>query len=309
MKNLSRRRFLAISAAAATLGAAPAGPSRAAQLTRWQGIALGARATITLAHPDAARIIARARAEIDRLEGIFSLYRPDSALARLNRDGQLADPPFELLECLGQCGAVHAATGGAFDPTVQPLWRLYAAHRGRPPQQQVARALSRTGWQHVAYDGAGGIRLARPGMALTLNGIAQGYVADRVAALLRAEGLTDILVDTGEMRALGGMPEGGGWPVSLQAGAERIPDAVALRDRALASSAPLGTVLDDEGRVGHVLDPATGRPAPARWRLVSVLAPLAAIADGLSTAGCLMERDAFARAVAAFEGAEILWMA
>ncbi len=308
MKNLSRRRFLAISAAAATAGAAPGGPSRAAQLTRWQGIALGARVTITLAHPDAARILARARAEINRLEDIFSLYRPDSALVRLNRDGQLADPPFELLECLGQCAAVHAATGGAFDPTVQPLWRLYAQHRGRPPQAALSRALSRTGWQHVAYDGAG-IRLARPGMALTLNGIAQGYVADRVAALLRAEGLTDILVDTGEMRALGGMPGGGGWPVSLQAGAERIPDAVALRERALASSAPLGMVLDDEGRVGHVLDPASGRPAPARWRLVSVLAPSAAIADGLSTAGCLMARDAFARAVARFAGAEILWMA
>ncbi len=39
--------------------------------------------------------------------------------------------------------------------------------------------------------------------------------ADRVAALLEAEGLTDILIDTGEHRALGQMPGGGGWPVTL----------------------------------------------------------------------------------------------
>ncbi|MFV0512145.1 MAG: FAD:protein FMN transferase [Jhaorihella sp.] len=303
MTRLSRRRFLAISAAATAL----AGPGRAADLYHWQGVALGARASITLEHPDAARIADSARAEIARLEEVFSLYRPDSALARLNRDGQLAGPPFELLECLGLCGAVHDATAGAFDPTVQPLWQLYAARlqAGEAPAPgEVADTLGRVGWQYVASD-AGAVRLTRPGMALTLNGIAQGYIADRVAAMLRREGLNDVLVDTGELYALGGRPGGGGWPVSLQAGSERIADAVRLRDMALASSAPLGTVLDAQGKVGHVIDPSTGRTAPARWTLVSVTAPSAAIADALSTAGCLMSRDAFAAAVGGFRGAAI----
>ncbi|MCB1365040.1 MAG: FAD:protein FMN transferase [Rhodobacteraceae bacterium] len=306
MTQLSRRRFLAISAAATAL----AGPGRAGDLYRWQGSALGARASITLDHPDAARIASRARAEIERLEGVFSLYRPDSALARLNRDGHLAGPPFELLECLGLCGAVHDATAGAFDPTVQPLWQLYAQRLERgeaPAPDEVAGMLGRIGWHHVAYD-AGAVRLTRPGMALTLNGIAQGYIADRVAAMLRREGLRDVLVDTGELRALGGRPGGGAWPVSLQAGTERIPGAVALRDMALASSAPLGTVLDAQGKVGHVIDPSTGRTAPARWTLVSVTAPSAAVADALSTAGCLMARDAFASAVGGFRGAAIAYL-
>ncbi len=304
MTNVSRRRFLAISAAAV----AATGPARAADLYQWRGVALGARASITLSHPDARRITARARAEIDRLEQIFSLYRPESALVRLNREGRLDHPPFELLECLGLCGAVHAATGGAFDPTVQPLWSLHAraAERGRAPTDaERAAALARVGWHRVELS-AERIAFRDPGMALTLNGIAQGYVADRVAALLRAEGLTDVLVDTGELRALGGRPGGGGWPVSLQAGPRRIPGAIALRDAALASSAPTGTMV---GTAGHILDPRTGRPAPARWTLVSVTAPEAAIADGLSTAGCLMERDAFADAVAAFAGAGIVHMA
>ncbi|MFC3118731.1 FAD:protein FMN transferase [Jhaorihella thermophila] len=152
--------------------------------------------------------------------------------------------------------------------------------------------------KNLRFDG-GGVRFARPGMALTLNGIAQGYIADRVAAMLRAEGLTDVMVDTGELHALGGRPGGGDRPVALQAGGQRIPDAVHLRDRALASSAPTGTRI---GTAGHILNPETGRPAPSRWTLVSVAAPSAAIADGLSTAGCLMSRKAFARAVGALRG-------
>ncbi len=311
MTTLSRRRFLTISASA---GAALAigGAAQAAPLYRWQGMALGASASITLAHPQAERITARARQEIERLEQIFSLHRPNSALARLNRDGVLANPPFELLECLGQCGAVHAATGGAFDPSVQPLWTLYAeaaARGGYPDAGEIEATLPLVGWQQVAFDSSE-IRLARPGMALTLNGIAQGYIADRVVALLRREGLEDVLVDTGEMRAIGAMPGAPeGWPVSLQIGEETLRDALRLREMALASSAPLGTVLDAQGRIGHVMDPTSGRPAPARWQLVSITAPSAAIADALSTAGCLMQEAALQRAVAGFAGAAIAHLA
>ena len=68
-------------------------------------------------------------------------------------------------------------------------------------------------------------------MALTLNGIAQGYIADRVVALLRAEGLSDVLVNTGELRALGGHPDGGGWPVSLNDGKRRQKEFGATRHR------------------------------------------------------------------------------
>lgn len=315
MTILSRRRFLTITAGAGA-AASLAGTAGAAPLYRWQGLALGASASITLAHPDAARITVRARQEIERLEQVFSLHRPGSALARLNRDGVLANPPFELLECLGQCSAVHAATGGVFDPSIQPLWVLYAkaAEQGSyPGAAQIEAALALVGWQHVSFDSSE-IRLARPGMALTLNGIAQGYIADRVVALLRREGLEDVLVDTGEMRAIGAMPGApGGWPVSLQVGEKRIPDALRLREMALASSAPMGTVLDAQGRIGHVMDPMSGQPAPlspqAQWQLVSITAPSAAIADALSTAGCLMQVGDLEAAISGFDGAAIAYLA
>lgn len=302
---ISRRRFIAISAALAAMPAHALARTEVSQL--WTGQALGARASIRLAHPDGERIAAWVMAEIDRLENILSLYRADSALCRLNRDGRLDEPPFELLECLSLAAAVHRASGGRFDPSVQPLWALWAtsATAGKKPDAKaLAATLERVGWQGVAYDAA--TIAMRPGMALTLNGIGQGYVADRVAALLEAEGLTDILVDTGELRAIGGQPASdgmpdSGWPVRLETGSR-----VALRQRSLATSAPLGTTFDQAGTEGHILDPATGLPAPATWRAVSISAPSAAIADAVATAACLMPDAASVQAlVTAFPGARI----
>ena len=213
MQTLTRRRFLTISAAATGLIGMPA---RAAELYEWRGIALGAEAAIYRAHPDAKAITERAALEISRMEGIFSLYRGTSALARLNRDGRLDAPPFELLECLSLCGEVHRASEGAFDPTVQPLWSLYAERYSAgqvPTAPEIEKARALVGWSKVAF-AADKITL-QPGMALTLNGVAQGWIADHIASMLRDEGLRDVLVNTGEFMALGRAPNGAGWPVSL----------------------------------------------------------------------------------------------
>lgn len=290
---LTRRRFLTITAVAATLPGALAAAPR-----HWTGQALGARTSIRLDHTDAPAITARCLAEIDRLENILSLYRADSALSQLNRTGRLDGPPFELLECLSLAGAVHRASGGAFDVTLQPLWALWAetaVQNRRPTPAERRAALAHGGWDDVRLS-EGRITL-RPGMALTLNGIGQGYVADRVAALLEAEGLTDILIDTGEMRALGDRP----WPVRLDGGG-----SVPLSARALATSVPRGMCFDAGGRDGHILDPRTGGPASSPWASVSVSAPSAALADALSTAACLTpDRAGLEAMMAAFPMARL----
>lgn len=293
--SLTRRRFIAISAVAASL------PTMlAAQPARhWAGQALGARASILIEHPDAGAITARCLAEIDRLENILSLYRADSALSRLNLQGRLDAPPFELLDCLAQAQAVHRASGGRFDVTLQPLWALWAKaatqHR-RPTIHERRTALSLCGMDRVEISPE---RISiPPGMAITLNGIGQGYVADRIAVLLKAEGLTKILIDTGEHRALGARPDGSGWPIRVPGRDGTIP----LAARALATSAPRGTCFDAAGRDGHILDPRTGAPAVAALTSITVSAPHAALADALATAACLTTGDAdLAGMLAAFK--------
>lgn len=275
---LTRRRFMTI-ASVACLGVP------AAHAYRWQGTALGAHAQIVLDHPRAIAITEAARAEIDRLEDIFSLYRPRSELSALNAGGLLQAPSFELLECLAEAGRVHDVTEGRFDPTVQPLWRLLAVSHRRgaaPGRADLDLARAAIGFDKVRFDEAR-VTLG-PHQQLTLNGIAQGYIADRVARLMRAEGVGDVLIDTGEILAMGDAPDGAGWPVTI---AGETPGRRLTR-RALATSAPLGTTLDDAGRVGHILDPRSGDLVAPAVSQVSVSAASAALADGLSTGLCLV---------------------
>lgn len=301
---LSRRRFLTISAAAVM-----AGPAVAAASARWSGHAMGAPVSLQLAgvsEPEARRIWRAVDRELARLERIFSLYQPDSQLARLNRTGILTAPAPELREVFGLCDTLHRATGGAFDPTVQPLWRLRAetAAAGRQPSaDEVRRARDLLGWADVLDDGDA-IRLGRPGMALTLNGIAQGYVTDRIAGLLAGQGLQGILIDMGEIAALGTRADGQDWRAGIATPEGRIVARVVLRDRALATSAPFGTVLDARGATGHILDPRQPGREPLH-RLVSISAGRAAVADGLSTAGCLLTAGEISQALIAFPGTKL----
>ncbi len=311
---LTRRRLIEISAAAAVpLWAGRA--SGAARLTRWSGTAMGASTSIALAHPDAAeaqRIIAASRAEIERLEAIFSLYREDSLLCQLNRDGRVDLPAFDFLSLLSLADAIHGATGGEFDPTIQPLWQLYARHfsepdaaPGGPDPRAVAAARAKTGWKDLAIDSSA-VCFNKPGMAVTLNGIAQGYVTDRVADLLRAEGLRDVLVNVGEIRALGRHPDGRPWKVGLaERGDGAAEERLDITETALATTAPRGTVLDEAGRVPHLIDPASGRPG-GLWRRVSVLGPAAAITDGLSTAFAVMPKTAIRESLKAYPGYRVI---
>ncbi|MEQ1719270.1 MAG: FAD:protein FMN transferase [Hyphomicrobium sp.] len=289
---MNRRRFLAISAAAAVVpGAARASP---AETLRWHGVALGAEASLTLHHTDKALGLAAldaCLAEIARLEAIFSLFRPDSALQRLNTAGRIDDAPADLRILVSQALQMAERSAGAFDPTIQPLWSLYARHFATPGASQdgpnardVEAAHSLTGWRKVVVDGAS-IRFAQPGMAMTLNGIAQGYITDRAGDVLRARGFENVLIDLGETLALGPKWDGSCWTVAIANPVQPHQHATTfpLTRGAVATSGGYGLAFNDAGRFTHILDPKSGAPA-LRWRSVTVMAQNAALADALSTA-------------------------
>lgn len=302
--SLSRRRFIGITAVC-MLGARHALASENAG-ARWQGIALGAHADLRLVGlpaREAERLLLAARAEIERLERQFSLYRADSALVRLNATGSLEEPGPDMLELCSLVSTIHQASSGQFDPSVQPLWMAYARASGAPDRKALAVARAATGWSKVEIS-ADRIRL-RPGAALTFNGIAQGFITDRVVDLLKAQGLEAGLVSVGEIAAVGASPGGRDWVVGLADREDGPADAtIHLRDRAVATSSPRGTMFG-AGSAGHILDPETGMPAEANWRRVSVMHRSAAIADGLSTAGVLQSAADLRAMVTRFPDAEV----
>lgn len=313
----TRRRVIAIVAACAGLAAGGrflgGGNARAAEPVVWEGTALGAQSSIRLYHPDRAEaldLIAACVADVERLEKVFSLHRPDSALVRLNRDGVLHDPPPDLVRLLTDAGRFSRLSDGAFDATVQPLWELYASHfaragadRAGPPADALAKVLARVGHGgvQVAPDR---VALARPNMAVTLNGIAQGYITDRVAELLRRGGVDAVLLNLGEVLAIGRKPDGDGFTIGIAdptAPSRMIATLTVADGQALATSGAYGCRFAPGSSCHHLFNPATGRSAN-RWASVSVTAATATAADALSTALGMLPPDRIASVLAAAGG-------
>lgn len=298
-----RRRALCILAATAGLGMSlrrgtEVGAAGTLQPASWRGMVLGGVGSITLYHPDpgeARRLVGVCVSEIHRLEELFSLWRPDTQISELNRRGVVAAPSDDMVRLLRNAQRVAELSGGVFDVTVQPLWTLYRDHFSvadadpqGPPRAALEDALRLVGQDRLLVS-RDRVALAQRGMAITLNGIAQGYITDRVVELLRQAGVTRTLVDLGEIRAVGKHPEDRPWRAALEdpEAPGRFWDEVDLSDRALATSGDGGFVFDGGGRFTHLLDPRGGR-SPRRHRAVSVLAPEATLADALSTAFALM---------------------
>jgi thiamine biosynthesis lipoprotein len=280
---MKRRRFLAICAAFA---AAPA----LATVQDWQGRGLGSALSLRLvgvpAHR-AALVWQKVEAVIARVEAAASLYQ-DSALVRLNRDGHLTFPNPDLAGLVALSGQVHHATKGAFDPSIQPLWRALAL--GEATDAPV-------GWQHVQHS-ATSIKLPQGG-ALTFNGIAQGWAADQIAGLLGDLGFTDVLIDMGEVMAMGQSDRGTPWRVGIADAQGVALGQTELVNRALATSSPRGTLIGGAGP--HILHPMRA----AHWDTIAVSAPSAALADALSTAFCLMPRSEIDAALRHFPSARL----
>lgn len=302
--NVTRRRALKISAALAGLSALPFRAASAlarTELVTWHGIALGAAAEMQIAHTDpneARRILEMAVAELGRLEKIFSLYDETSDLSLLNRQGFLVSPPVELVEVLSTSLSLARATGGAFDPSVQVLWSRGTKDRER--RESLHSVLGRVGYQNITVS-AREVRLEQDAMALTLNGIAQGYITDRLVAVLREAGLNDVLIDCGEIYGAGRHPSGRTWQVAL---ADNPAGPVSCQNQAVATSSGATVIPGAPGLKDHLFDPASGASAK-RYKSLSVIAPSATLADGLSTALSVLTEDEWREVLNQFTGQKI----
>lgn len=295
-----RRRFLicALGGGGAILAGGWRGPARRESacgdpVTR-RSSALGATVEFTvlgMAAERAHRAIDAAFAEVEIIEQVMSLYRPESQICRLNREGRLVRPHSALVEVLEMAARISEQTAGAFDVTVQPLWRLSVECRrlGRlPSADEIAEARSRVDWRSVECSPEE-VRLGQRGMAVTLNGIAQGYAADRVRTVLAERGVEHALINAGEFLPVGSGADGADWRVGIQdpRQADRLLAAVVCDGRGIATSGDYETPFTPDLRHHHIFDPRTGE-SPPELASATILAPTTMEADALSTAAMVL---------------------
>ncbi len=330
---MQRRTFVTgtILAAAATAAAVwraragwaglPRGESRLGQrmpdgrrLVREAGLAFGTTVSVAAVHDDAEVALAAVRAalaQVRHVDGLMTVYRPESQVGRLNATGILSDPDPHLVRVLDFSQRLAALSDGAFDVTVQPLWRCHveAKRRGRlPTTPEIAAARALVDWRALEVSPLR-VTLSRPGMGITLNGVAQGYAADLAFAALRENGILDALIDAGEYGAGGERQPGQPWTVGLQH--PRDPAAVIasvpLDGRFLATSGDYATPFTGDFTSNHIFDPRTGR-SPHGLSSAAVAAPSGMEADGLTKPMMVLDLPRAQVLLARFPGAGAVWM-
>ncbi len=289
-----RRRVLrlaAYSTAALMTPSALWASTNSAQIYSWYGRALGAETSIQLYHhqkEEAENILKEAVAIIRKYEAIFSLFDDNSEVARLNKAGKLDRPSAEFIKLITISQNFSHQTDGAFDISIQPLWNLYKNHFSNNNQldlnEQISHVIGSVGWQNISVD-HGKIAFKKPTMSVSFNGIAQGYITDKVTEFLSSQGFDHTLVDIGEYRAGGTQANGEPWQIGLLDPFDQVSIAsvMPISKGALATSGGYGDMFDGTGKYHHIFNAKTGLSSDL-YASVSVKAADATTADALSTA-------------------------
>jgi len=243
--------------------------------------------------PAATTAIDTVFAEFDRLDHLMSVWKEGSDVLRLNaaagREPVQVSP--ETLDVLTVARQVSEWTGGKFDVTFGALSGLWKFDQDQddsiPPRSAVTARLSDVDYTALEIDSARGTAfLRRPGMRAHLGGIGKGYAIDRGAAILRARGFNDFMIQSGGDLYVSGRRGDRAWRLGIRdprGPADRSFAALDLTNRTFSTSGDYERFFIRDGqRYHHILDPDLGEPARG-CRSVTIVADKAVIADGLST--------------------------
>jgi thiamine biosynthesis lipoprotein len=245
-------------------------------------------------------------AELERQIAIFDHRSPLTPVSILNREGILTSPPSELVEVLAQAHAVSDLTSGAFDITVQPLVALYQqAQPDLPFESAVQAALSRVDYRKVTITDTE-VSFSLPGMGITLDGIAKGYIVDAGIAQLRGLGYENIFVEAGgDLMAAGVKQDGIPWSVGVQSprlantgilesfqvlANTGILESFQVSNQAVATSGDYMNYYTTDLVNHHIIDPRSGS-SPAKLASVTVVADSTTMADSLATSLMVLPPD------------------
>lgn len=238
--------------------------------------------------------IGRAFDEIHRLARLMNRFDERTAVAQLNREGYLEDIPPEIAQVVAKSLYFHQLSQGTFDISVKPVVDLFkqtfgGAEKIAPTEEALNEALGLVGSNGIELRD-GSIHFKKPGMGITLDGIAKGYIVDRASEVLAAHSIENHLINAGgDIRTMGAKADKKPWTVAIQDPLKRkhYPDVIHMTNGAVATSGNYEIYFDREKMFHHIVDPRTGL-SPRLTSSVSVTAPTTMEADALSTSVFVM---------------------
>jgi len=244
--------------------------------------------TVLTDNPEAGRAaINAAFLRMGTVAAQLSRFEADGPVGRLNQNGILDEPPQALLDVLGRARHYAEISGGAFDVTILPVLEYYYGLPKPIDARQLDRQLVAKRDREVDYRALNvtqaRIAFDRPGMAITLDGIAKGYVVDQGIEVLRRLGMGDALIDAGgDVRALSRRGARHVWTVAIMdpQNTKRACGLVRLQNGALATSGNYEIFFSTDRRFFHIINPHTGY-SPNMYSSVTVLASRSVDADAL----------------------------
>jgi len=289
-------------------------------------MAMATRFEILLSGENGPRLRAIAEEALDeivRLEGVLSLYRPDSEVSRINGNAarEWVRVPPEVFSLVERSLNLSELTGGAFDITVAPLvraWGFIGGAGAAPEERELAEARAVVGSHLVDLSRERfSIRFQKPGVMIDLGSIGKGYAIEMAADLLLENGVASALIHggTSAIYAIGKDAAGQPWRVAIDP--PNIPDFFAappplalawveLENESLSVSAAWGKGFKGPDRwFGHVIDPRSGEPS-LRGIVAAAGNRSATVADALSTAFMLAGKEEFESLKRAFPSTRAL---
>lgn len=297
---INRRKFLSFTAAAAALGTAyfygvHRGVNEGFTLKNTRTM-MGTFVNFTIIGPDQVSCNDALRTTVTHMEQVgdtINMYKPESPLSRLNREGRLENADPTLIKVIALAKEMAELTAGAFDPTVLPLLGLYKhvkAGGALPSQEELDRALRLVDYRNVHIEDAK-IEFATSGMGLTLDGIGKGYVVDEGVRIINELGFGSVCIEAGgDLMVTGTKKDGSPWTIAIQnprpeKGKKQF--IVKMQNSAIATSGDYMQSFTEDRSTHHIINPATGF-SPPELASCSILAPTVAMADGLATSAMVM---------------------
>jgi thiamine biosynthesis lipoprotein len=250
--------------------------------------------------PEADTYIDMAVAEVSRLENLISDWIPTTPISEVNRNAGIKPikVPQEVFDLVQRSIKISELTSGAFDisyASMDKIWKFDGSMTAMPTPEEIKKSVAKVGYKNIILDTKNNtIFLKEEGMKLGLGGIGQGFIADKIKALLISKGVVAGIVNvSGDINTWGKQLNGERWKVAIKnpLNKDKIFATFPLEDSAVETSGSYEKYVTFNGkRYSHIIDTRTGYPATGVIS-VSLFAKSTEFADALATGVFVMGVD------------------